>query len=131
MAVPDVLRLRRYASGLALVRIAIGVGTLAAPGPMLKLFGFPTEHDNASARIVGRFFGIREVAIGALTLAVVQDRPRSRDLFALNAFVDGSDAVLALLALVTHRGIPRAAVGTILVATPLAAGWLWLRRSAV
>ena len=123
-------RVRAIGTGLALARAGIGAAAVLAPGLTSRVMGFPPKTDTPATRLVARFFGLREVAMGALTLVVLRRDPSDRRLMAWNAAVDGSDAVLALLALAGRRGIDRAALGTIALAVPLCTAWLWLRAQA-
>jgi len=107
-----------------------GTAAVLAPGLTSRVMGFPADTDTPATRLVARFFGLREVAMGALTLAVLRRDPSARRLMSWNAAVDGSDAVIAALALVVRRGIDRAALGTIALALPLCTAWLWLRTQA-
>lgn len=123
-------RVRAIGTGLALARAGIGTAAVLAPGLTSRVMGFPADTDTPATRLVARFFGLREVAMGALTLVVLRRDPSDRRLMSWNAAVDGSDAVLAMLALAGRRGIDRAALGTIALALPLCTAWLWLRTQA-
>ena len=68
--------------------------------------------------------------MGTLTLVALRGGSTDPRLMLWNAAVDGSDAVLAGIAIVTRRGIDRAALGTIALAVPLCGAWLWLRSRA-
>ena len=124
----DVKRVRAIATVLAVARAGIGAMAVLAPAATSRAMGFPSGVDTASARLIARFFGLREIAMGVLTLSVLRRNPREPRLMAWNAAVDGADAVLAGLALAGRKGIDRAALGTIALALPLCASWLWLRR---
>lgn len=121
-------RVRTIGTALAVARTGIGIVALLAPSITSKALGFPPDADTPSARLVARFFGLREIAMGVLTLTVLRRNPGDRRLMAWNAAVDGSDAILAGLALARRSGIDRAALGTIALAVPLCASWLWLLR---
>ena len=76
-------------TGLALGRIAIGVGALASPDLASKLFRLDGAN-NPQLGYMTRMFGSREIALGAVTL-VARGSARRR-LVALGIFVDGADA---------------------------------------
>ena len=116
---------------LAVARVGIVVAAVLTPSLTSKVMGFPPESDTPSSRLVARFFGLREIAMGLLTLTLVRRNPRDRRLMEWNAVVDGSDAILAGIALAHRRGIDRAALGTLALAVPLCAAWLWLRRQVL
>lgn len=115
---------------LAAARAGFGVLALFAPGLGIRLFGFPPKHDNATARLLGRLFGVRELALAALTLLYDDEPVRRPSLYRLNAAVDGSDAALGALAIVSRRGIDRAAFMVMLAGGGLAASWLLKARRA-
>jgi hypothetical protein len=76
-------------TGLALGRIAIGVGALASPDLASKLFRLDGAN-NPQLSYMTRMFGSREIALGAVTL--VAKGAARRKLVALGIFVDGADA---------------------------------------
>jgi hypothetical protein len=110
-------------------RIAIGVAALVAPRLAARAFGFPTDHDNATARALGRLFGVRELVLGALVLHFENDPRVAGYIYRLQAGVDAGDATSLGVALVKREGIDRAALGTIVVALGAAAGWTGLARA--
>src|SRR5438105_1537644 len=59
-------------SSMGLARIAIGLAPMVAPATSAKLLGFPASHDNATARLMGRFFGVRDIGLGVLALWAVR-----------------------------------------------------------
>jgi hypothetical protein len=129
MAAQDHDRMQTIAKAMSGARAAVGVSALLAPGFASRVMGFPREHDNPTARLAGRFFGIREVLLGAYTAAQVRRDPVQPELYLLNAAVDGSDAVVCALTLLGRRGVARASAGSLAVALPFAATFLWLRGS--
>ena len=120
------MKLARY---LSIWRAGVGLGAILAPGVMTRVFGFPPEHDNASTRMVARLFGLREVAMAGLTLALDPDPSQRGIVYRANAALDGADAAAALLTLIARKGIGRAALGAFLIALPQTAGWLYLARA--
>jgi hypothetical protein len=118
--------LARVGYALSGLRAVLGFAAILFPRPLRVVLGIPRQHDNASARMIGRLFGVREVLIAAATFTVLRRRPR-RSVYGWNALVDGGDAVLLGLTLLGRRGIPRAALNCLAVAVPLCATWLWLR----
>ena len=77
------------ANGLALGRIAIGVGALASPDLASKLFRLDGPN-NPQLPYMTRMFASREIALGAVTLA--SKGAARRKLLALGIAVDGADA---------------------------------------
>ncbi len=76
-------------TGLALGRIAIGVGALTSPSLATKLFRLDGPN-NPQLPYMTRMFGSREIALGAVTL--VSKGAARRKLVALGIAVDGADA---------------------------------------
>jgi hypothetical protein len=123
--------LKRLTAQAAVGRVVIGLAPLLAPGPTSRLLGFPRAHDNPSARLMGRLFAVRDIALGVLTWQVRNDRVLLRHAFRINAAIDASDMTVAALPLVGRRGIDRAALSTAAFAFAGANVWLTLlRRSA-
>jgi hypothetical protein len=127
--VPDEARMRSIATAMSGARAAVGAGALLAPRVTSRLMGFPKQHDNPTARMIGRCFAVRELALAGYTAAQVQRSAIQPDVYMLNAAVDMGDAVVCALTLFGHRGVARVAAGTLALAVPFAATFLWLRGS--
>jgi hypothetical protein len=121
--------MRTVAMAMSGARAAVGAAAVAAPGITSKLMGFPDGHDNASSRMIGRLFAVRELALAGYTAAQVRRDAVQPDVYLLNAAVDVSDAVVCGLTLLGRRGVARAAFGSFALAIPFAATFLWLRGS--
>jgi hypothetical protein len=126
---PDQERMRKVALAMSGTRAAVGVASLLAPGLASTIMGFPRGSDTASARMIGRLFAVREMALGGFTVAQVLRDPMQPDVYLLNAAVDGSDALVCGLTFLGRRGVGRAAFGSFALAIPFAATFLWLRGS--
>lgn len=102
-------------TSLSLARVAIGTGFIASPQLALKLGMLdPTA---PQAAYLGRMFGAREVALGALTLMA---KPEARTAVLLTGIaVDTSDAVAGALAL-RDKSVSTAA-GAVLTGAAVAA----------
>jgi hypothetical protein len=121
--------LRRLTAQAAAGRVIIGLAPLLAPGPTSRLLGFPHAHDNPSARLMGRLFAVRDIALGVLTWQVRNDPALLRHAFRINAAIDVSDmTVAALPPLLGRRAIDRAALSTAAFAFAGANVWLTLLR---
>lgn len=83
-------------TGLALGRIAIGIGALASPDLASKLFRLDGAN-NAQLPYMTRMFGSREIALGAITLA--SKGAARRQVIALGIAVDGADAFAGVQAM--------------------------------
>ncbi len=84
---------------MAVGRIVIGLLAFVAPRFASRIFLFPQADDNATARTMGRLFGVRDIAIGAIALAVDADPKASARFHRVTACVDAGDAVAATLML--------------------------------
>jgi hypothetical protein len=128
-ATPDEARMRSMATGLSAARAAVGVASLLAPGISAQIMGFPKGHDNATARLVGRLFAVREIALAGYTTTQVLRNAVQPDLYLANAAVDMGDLAVCALTFLGRRGVARASLGSAVTAAPFVAGWLWLRGS--
>jgi hypothetical protein len=115
---PDV-RAWSLASGLG--RVGFGVGMLAAPEPSLRALGF-TEVGPATVTVT-RIAGIRDLVLGLVTLAGLEDRGRLRAATLANAVADAGDTLVFGLAL----GTPERTAGSrgIAAALPAAVAGAW------
>jgi hypothetical protein len=107
------------ASGIG--RVAIGVGMLAAPEPALRLLGF-VEVSPATA-VVSRIAGIRDLVLGVVTLAALEDRARLRAASLANATADAGDTLAFALAL--GGGERTAGARGLAAALPATVAGLW------
>lgn len=115
-------------SGMALARIALGLAPFLAAGPSARLLGFPAMHDTATARLMGRFFGVRDIGLGVLVFYALRHPETAPFMFLFNAFMDAGDLFAILIPLVKRQGIDRAAAASALFALTGGLGWLivWL-----
>lgn len=123
-------RIRRLATGISAGRVGAGMIALASPRLLRRVMGLPASHHSASTDMVTRLFGVREVAVGAHAISAVRKSARQPGLYALNAAVDGGDAVVMLVTAIGGGGARRAAVGGLLTALPVVGAWLCLRRAS-
>jgi hypothetical protein len=103
-------------TGLSLGRIAIGVGAIASPRLTARMFGLRPSEDTQGA-LFTRLFGVREIALGALTLVSKGDVRRT--LVIAGVAVDSGDAATGVIGL-ARKEIPVLA-GGMLVAVALGA----------
>jgi hypothetical protein len=115
-------------SAMALGRIALGLAPFLAAGPSSRLLGFPASHDTATARLMGRFFGVRDVGLGVLAFYALRHPETAPFIFLFNAFMDAGDLVAILIPLVKRQGIDRGAALSALFAMTGGLSWLivWL-----
>ena len=108
-------------TGLAYGRVAIGALSLMSPSLTARLFLLDPKA-NPQLSYMGRMFGSREIALGAITLAASGDTRRR--LVQLGVAVDGSDAVTGVVtaasgAVPKKTGLLLAAAGVAAVVTGL------------
>ena len=112
-------------AGMGIGRIILGLAPFVAAGPASRLLGFPQSHDNATARLMGRFFGVRDIGLGVLAFYAIRHPEAARFIFLFNAAMDAGDLFAIGLA---KRHVPTAAVRSALFALTGGLGWLtmWL-----
>ena len=69
------------------------------------MFLFPGAHGNGTAHTMGRLFGVRDVALGALALTTDDPRASAR-LHRVTACVDAGDAVAGVILLRSGEATP-------------------------
>ncbi|WP_183095203.1 DUF4267 domain-containing protein [Nocardioides stalactiti] len=100
-------------TGLSLGRIIIGIVSIASPSLGAKLFGLDAA-GNPQMGFFARMFGVREIAIGGLTL-FAKGKAR-RTLVLAGMAVDGGDAATGVIALQRKEVPVFSAVAMIVVA---------------
>jgi hypothetical protein len=119
---------REMATRMGQSRMIIGGSTLLAAGMtgLAKLvYGLNPEHDNATARALGRLFGIRNLVIGAWTLKNRDaDLDTRRRWYAINALIDIVDVSIFALPLLRRQGTARLSITSGALGSSAALGWL-------
>ncbi|MFT3694815.1 MAG: DUF4267 domain-containing protein [Kofleriaceae bacterium] len=120
--------LKLVVTGLGLGRIALGLAPFLAAGPSSRLLGFPRSHDNATARLMGRFFGVRDIGLGVLAFYAAAHPETLPFIVLFNAFMDLGDLAAIAIPLVKRQGIDRAALLSAMFAATGGLSWLivWL-----
>lgn len=116
------LNLVVFAMGLG--RIALGLAPFVAAGPASRMLGFPESHDTATARLMGRFFGVRDIGLGVLVFYALKHPETAPFIFLFNAFMDLGDLLAIAIPLVKRQGIDRAAIYSAMFAATGMLGWL-------
>lgn len=106
------------------VRILLGVTPFFAVGLATRTLGFPPSHDNATARLMARLFGVRDVGLGMLAFYAVPHPELLAPIVLFNSAMDGGDVVSAGIPLVRRAGIDRGAATTVVFALIGATCWL-------
>ena len=120
--------LRFVLSGMALGRIAIGAAPFVAAGPTSRMLGFPAGHDTATARLMARMFGVRDIGLGVLVFWAIRHPEALPFVMLFNAAMDAGDLLSIAVPLIKRQGIDRAAASSALFAITGGLGWLlvWL-----
>ena len=105
-------------------RIVLGVAPFVAVGFSIKLLGFPVEHDNQTARLMARLFGVRDAGLGVLALYAIDHPELLVPIILFNAAMDGGDLLSASIPLVRRAGIDRGAATTAAFADLGGSCWL-------
>ncbi|KAA1415824.1 DUF4267 domain-containing protein [Nocardioides humilatus] len=106
------------ALGLSLGRIAIGVSSIASPQLTAKVFGVSPEA-NPHMGYFTRMFGVREIALGALTLMAKGEVRRT--MLKAGIAVDSGDAITGAIGL-ARQDVPKFAGATLTIVALGAAG---------
>jgi hypothetical protein len=77
--------------------MAIGLGLLVSPEPSLRALGFSKV--DATTVAVARIAGIRDLVLGVITLAALDDPDRLRTATIGNATVDAGDSLAFAMAI--------------------------------
>ena len=123
---------RLVAIGLAAGRLAIGAGIWLAPERSWKALGFGDRRPEGPALVLGRLAATRDLAIGAWTLAALEDPERLRRVVATVATVDGADSLAFALVLREGPELRQAAIRGLVAAVPatLVGAWAASRLTA-
>lgn len=105
-------------------RLAIGAGMVAAPVPTLRALGF--SEPGSATITVGRLAGVRDLVLGAVTLASLEEADALRAASLANAGADGGDVIAFAIAL--GNGERTAAIRGIAAALPAAIAGIWVAR---
>jgi hypothetical protein len=116
--------LKLLIAGMGLGRIALGLAPFVAAKQSSRMLGFPASHDNATARLMGRFFGVRDIGLGVLAFYAIAHPEVAPFLFLFNAAMDFGDLFAITIPLIKRQGIDRAAIASAAFATT--GGLLWL-----
>ncbi len=109
---------------LASMRIAIGLAPMVAASRTSQLLGFPASHDNPTARLMGRLFGVRDIGLGVVAIAALFGHVSLPFALLFNASMDAGDALMISIPLVRRQGIDRAAIASLVLAVIGGSAWL-------
>jgi Domain of unknown function (DUF4267) len=119
----------RAATAIAALRTLIGAGLIAAPGPMLRSWGYPREESqSATVRALLRTAGGRDLVLGLATLAARGDDRALRRMAAVSAAFDAADTLLSAALLAASPGARKPASEWVSVGVPFTALGSWVAR---
>ncbi len=116
--------IRQIIFAMGVGRVLLGLAPFVAAGPSSRLLGFPSGHDNPTARLMARFFGVRDVGLGVLVFWGLRHPAALPFLLIFNALTDFGDLLAIAVPLVRRQGIDRAAWSSAAFALPAGVGWL-------
>ncbi|HEY1957281.1 MAG TPA: DUF4267 domain-containing protein [Polyangiaceae bacterium] len=108
-------------------RILLGLAPFVAARASSRLLGFPAGHDNPTARLMARFFGVRDVGLGVLVFWALANQSALPFVLVFNALTDFGDLAAIVIPLARRHGIDRAALASAAFALPAGIGWLTVR----
>jgi hypothetical protein len=111
-------------TAMAMMRIVLGVAPFLVAGLATRLLGFPREQDSPTARLMARFFGVRDFGLGVLVFYALRHPAILPFVLVFNAAMDGGDFVSASIPLVGRHGIDRAALLSGAMAGTAGIAWL-------
>jgi hypothetical protein len=95
---------RQVATGLAVLRVAIGVAAWVVPKLVVRPWVGDVVADDAGGRVLSRALGGRDVALGAGTLLAMRNGGSSRGWIEASALADAGDLVATVAA---FKSLPR------------------------
>lgn len=115
-------------TAMGVLRIVIGLAPFVAAGLTSRLLGFPADHDTPTARLMARFFGVRDIGLGVLAFYGLSQAAALSFVLLFNAAMDAGDLVSTAIPLLRRQGIDRAAILSALMATTGGLSWVvvWL-----
>lgn len=105
-------------------RVLLGFAPIVGASQSARLLGFPEEHDNATARLMARLFGVRDIGLGVIGFAAVAGTVPATFALLFNAATDAADALMIAIPLARRQGIDRAATTSLVFACIGGATWL-------
>jgi hypothetical protein len=105
-------------------RVILGLAPFVAARQSSKLLGFPESHDNPTARLMARLFGVRDVGLGVLVFWALGHPDALPFILLFNALTDFGDLGAISIPLLRRQGIDRAAWSSLAFALPAGLAWL-------
>lgn len=108
-------------------RVLIGLAPFVSAGGAARLLGLPAAHDTPTARLMARWFGVRDAGLGVLVFWALAHPEALRFVLLFNALTDLGDLLAIGVPLARRQGIDRAAIASAAFALPAGLGWLGVR----
>lgn len=105
-------------------RLAIGLGLAIAPRRALALLGL--EETGPATVMVARLAAVRDIVLGVVTLASLQDTAALRRASLANAAADAGDSLTFVVALASRDVLATPALRGLAGAVPATLGGLWV-----
>lgn len=118
--------LHNIIAAMAVGRILLGVAPFVAAAGSARLLGFPAAHDTPTTRLMARFFGVRDIGLGAVIFYALAHAAVLPAVMLFNALTDFGDLCAIVIPLVRRQGIDRAAFRSAAFALPASLAWLIL-----
>lgn len=107
-------------------RVVLGLAPFVAARLTARLLGIPKEQDNPSARLMARFFGVRNIGLGVLVFSALEHPSALGFVLLFNALTDFADLFAIAIPLVRRKGIDRTALTSMAFALPAGLAWLFI-----
>jgi hypothetical protein len=114
--------------GMGVMRIVLGLAPFVAARPVSRMLAVPESHDNPTARLMGRLFGVRDIGLGVLVFFAIKHPEILPFVMIFNALTDFGDLFAILIPIVRRQGIDRAATRFAAFALPAGVAWLVMLR---
>lgn len=105
-------------------RVALGLAPFVAVRLSTRVLGFPPQHDNPSPRLMARFFGVRDIGLGAVVFYSMAHPEVLAPVLFFNVAMDAGDIFSAAIPIVRRAGIDRGALTTGAFAFVGGSAWL-------
>lgn len=113
-----------YLVALAVARTLLGLAPIVAARATSRLLGFPEAHDNPTARLMARLFGVRDIGLGAMVVLALGHPIATHIALQVNLAMDLGDVVMISVPLLRRQGVDRAAGLCLFFALAGAAAWV-------
>ena len=107
-----------------LIRIVIGLAPILGARVTARWLGFPDEHDNPTARLMGRLFGVRDIGLGVIAFGALAGKVDLGFALLFNAATDLADVVMIAVPLARRDCIDRPALLSLSMAA--GGGLVWV-----